>query len=89
MRSFTDSQVLEIDKYVDSLNWYYDSEESLLKLLNEVKEQVVTVALPTIDFATNYATAELEPKDLDHALRKKASELYLAQIVLTSRFPIE
>lgn len=89
MRSFTDTQVLEIDKYADSLNWYYDSEESLLKLLNEVKEQIVTVALPTIDFAMNYATQELEPKDFDRALRKKASELYLAQLALTSRFPTE
>ena len=89
MRSFTDTQVLEIDKYRDSLKWYYDSEESLIKLLNEVKEQLVNVALPTIDFAKNYATEELDPKDLDRELRKKAIELYLVQLEFTSRFPTE
>lgn len=89
MRSFTYTQVLEIDKYRDSLKWYYDSEESLIKLLNEVKEQLVNVALPTIDFANNYATEELEPKDLDRELRKKATELYLVQLEFTSRFPTE
>ena len=87
MRSFTAAQVLEIDKYRDSMKWYYDSEESLIKLLNEVKEQLVNVALPTIDFANTYATEELETKDLNCAMRKKTSELYLVQLELTSRFP--
>lgn len=69
------------------MKWYYDSEESLIKLLNEVKEQLVNVALPTIDFANTYATEELETKDLNCAMRKKTSELYLVQLELTSRFP--
>jgi len=89
MRSFTDMQVLEIDKYRDSLKWHYDSEESLIKILDEVKEQLVNVALPTIDFANTFKPEELEAKNLDLEMRKKASELYLMQLELTSRFPTE
>jgi hypothetical protein len=89
MSSFNETQVIEIDKYRDSLKWFYDSEESLIKILNEVKEQLVNVGLLTIDFANNYTKEELKTTDLNREMRNKASELYLEQLELASRFPAE
>jgi hypothetical protein len=89
MNSFTDIQILEIDRYRNSLNWYYDSEESLIQILNEVKEQLIKVALPTIDFVNDYLRKNPDSKNLYRMIRKKSEEFYLMQLEFTSRYPTD
>lgn|GEM_PF-2135548 len=89
MANFTDEQLSKIDNYSKSLNWYYNSEESLINLLNEVKEQLINVGLPTIDFAKNYQVADLKTLNLNSEIRKKIKQLYLMQLDSSSRFPTD
>ncbi|MBK8674199.1 MAG: hypothetical protein IPN93_14850 [Bacteroidetes bacterium] len=80
MSSFTDEQLSEIDNYTKSINWYYDGEESLISILNEARDQVIKVVLPTIDFAKNFQLADLETFNLMHEMRKQKDRLYLMQL---------
>ena len=89
MASFTDKQLSEIDKYSRSIKWYYDSEQSLISLLNEVKEQLMNVGIPAIDFFKNYQLAEMETLNLNLAIRTKVRQLYLKQVDPSSRFPAD
>ncbi len=89
MAGFTDKQLSEIDNYSESIKWYYDSEESLINLLNEVKEQLINVGLPTIDFVKNHQAADIETSNLNLEIRAKAQELYLMQLDPSSRFPTD
>ena len=68
MSSFTDEQLSEID------------EESLISILNEARDQVIKVVLPTIDFAKNFQLADLETFNLMHEMRKQKDRLYLMQL---------
>jgi len=89
MASFTDEQLSEINNYSKSINWYYDSEESLIKLLNEIKDQLINVALPTIAIVQNYQITDLESLNLNHEIRKIVQQLYLVQLDPSSRFPTD
>ena len=83
MSSFTDEQLSEIDNYTKSINWYYDDDngsESLISILNEARDQVIKVVLPTIDFAKNFQLADLETFNLMHEMRKQKDRLYLMQL---------
>lgn len=87
MAGFSAEQVEEIDKYLESIDWYYDSEESLTGLLHEVSIQLMNVALPTFDFAKNYIDKESDSFDLRSEMKKKSNQLYLIQLDSTARFP--
>ena len=49
MASFSTKQLEEIDKYLESIHWHYNSEESLIELLYEIKIQLINVGF-TNDF---------------------------------------
>ena len=89
MRTYNEDQISEIDKYRHSLNWYYDTEQSLIEILNEVKEQVINVAVPTIVFGIAYIRDDLDIKFLYRKMSKHSTELYLNQLDIDSRFPLD
>ena len=89
MASFSAKQLEEIDKYLESINWYYDSEASLIALLHEMGTQLVTVGLPTIDSIKHYEVKDLESFSLSREMKRKSNQLYLMQLDPVSRFPNE
>lgn len=89
MSTYNEDQISEIDKYRHSLNWYYDTEQSLIEILKEVKEQIVNVALPTINFGIAYIKDNLDIKFLYRKMSRYSTEKYLNQLDINSRFPLE
>ncbi|RZL05415.1 MAG: hypothetical protein EOO89_26520 [Pedobacter sp.] len=89
MASFSSGQLEEIDQYLKSIHWYYDSEEALIKLLDEIKTQLIVVGLPTIKFVKENAAKELDYYTLRLEMRTKSSQLYLMQLDPKSRFPVD
>lgn len=89
MASFSTEQLGEIDKYLESIHWYYDSEESLVGLLEEVKVQLINVGLPTFSFVNDNGVKEIKSFDLSLEMKRKSNQLYLMQLNSISRFPME
>lgn len=89
MASFSQKQLEEIDKYLDSISWQYDSEESLINLLQEIKTQLINVGLPTISYVKERFLKNGDMSSLSLNMKKLAKELYLEQLNPISRFPIE
>lgn len=89
MASFTEKQLSEIDNYLQSIKWSYNSEESLINLLNEVKDQLINVGLPTVDYFRDFEEADLMTVYLDQQIRDKISQFYLLQLDNSSRFPLD
>jgi hypothetical protein len=89
MASFSASQLEEIDNYLDSIDWYYDSEASLVALLHEIAIQVKQVGLPTIGFVKELVVNGLESYNLSLEMKRKANQLYLLQLDPGSAFPNE
>ena len=89
MASFTEKQLSEIDNYLQSIKWSYNSEESLINLLNEVKDQLINVGLPTVDYFRDFEEADLMTVYLDQQIRDKINQFYLLQLDNSSRFPLD
>ena len=89
MGSFSSKQVEEIDSYLESIQWHYDSEESLVNLLNEIKTQLINVGLPTLNFFIENEVKDIEPFSLRLKIKKRSNQLYVKQLDPISRFPIE
>ena len=89
MASFSEEQVAEIDKYVESIQWHYSSEESLVELLEELKIQLCIVGLPAMDLAKEHTINQRESFEYTGIFTGKLKELYLMQLPPISRFPIE
>jgi len=87
MASFSPQQVDEIDKYLASILWYYDSEESLVNMLREIKAQIINVGFPTISFMKERYHQNLDSSQHSFEMQKKSKGLYLDQLDLISRFP--
>lgn len=77
----------EIDKYLDSISWKYKKEEELINLLQELKDQIIKVGIPTISMAENLVNKGLDSFNLSNEMRKYSNQLFLSQLKPDSRFP--
>jgi hypothetical protein len=89
MSGFSPKQLEEIDKYLDSISWQYDSEQSLINLLEEIKTQLINVGLPTINYMKERLLKDSDMSSLSLGMKKIAKQLYLEQLNPISRFPVE
>lgn len=87
MKSFSEHEIGEIDKYVDSISWHYASEEELISLLGELTEQIIRVGLPAIENAKFLVIKKLDSFAFSNELRMITGRLYLKQLEPKSRFP--
>lgn len=89
MANFSPNQLQEIDKYLESIFWEYDSEESLINLLQEIKTQLINVGLPTLNYVKERFRIDSDMSNLSSSMKKLTKQIYLEQLNPISRFPIE
>ena len=87
MQSFSETEMNEIDSYLDSISWKYKKEEELITILQELKDQIIKVGVPTISMAESLVNKELDSFDFSNEMRKYSSQLFLSQLKPDSRFP--
>ncbi len=87
--SFSQKQLTRIDKYLDSRSWLYDSEESLINLLQEISVQIINVGLPALNYTKEQFHKGEDMSSLSAGMKNLAKQLYLEQLNPLSRFPIE
>lgn len=87
MQSFSEMEIKEIDKYLDSISWKYGNEEELIILVQELLNQIIKVGIPTIHMAENLIHKGLDSLDFSSEMRKYSNRIFLSQLDIDSRFP--
>ena len=89
MQSFSKQETEEIDEYINSISWKYNNEVELTSLFEELKDQILKVAIPTLDIAEYLDKNDSNSFSFSDKMRKHAKRLYLSQLNAESKFPEE